>query len=258
MVGSSEKLKRLAAHAEDVKRELVITKQYQPAGKDILIVTHNQLDYLKQCVESVRLHTQDYQLYVWDNASDRETQDWLGEQSDIIVTRSETNEGFIIPNNRLVKQGHNPYIILLNNDTVVLPDWDKAMIAFIQQTGAAQVGYVGGWINEEGKGALFGWGSGVHYIPGWCFTIPRAVYDEYGLFDEENYSFAYCEDADFSFRLTEAGRQIHALHLDLVFHYENTTIKTVHQLRDCRTSFVANHAFLKGRWKHRFAVSPCA
>jgi GT2 family glycosyltransferase len=257
LVSVAEKLQLIALYGDEFRRELLMAHTYMPVDKDILIVTHDELERLRRCIESVRQHTENYKIYVWDNASGAETQEWLRSQPDLKVTRSETNEGFIVPNNRLIAQGDSPYVILLNNDTEVHPGWDKAMVGYLQATGAAQVGYVGGWLNEEGRGYLFGFGSDVHYIPGWCFAIPRAVYLEFGLFDEETFRFAYCEDADFSLRLTNAGWEIRALHLDLVTHHENTTIKKVHELRDCRSSFDENHAALRQRWGHRFNSNPC-
>lgn len=45
----------------------------QDASKDILIVVHNQLDYVKQCIQSIQEHTNNYHIYIWDNGSDDET-----------------------------------------------------------------------------------------------------------------------------------------------------------------------------------------
>lgn len=233
---------------EEIRRELVCAAACEPAEKDILVVVHDQLPYLEACIESIRCETQDYRLYVWDNGSSAETASWLASQPDIHLVRWETNEGFIIPNNRLISLGSSPYVILLNSDTIVLSGWDRAMLGYLQQNAdVAQVGYIGGYI-EGGKGSRFGYGSQVDYIPGWCFCIPRPIYNKFGLFDEENLEFAYCEDADFSLRLQEAGLRIHALHLDLVYHHENKTISEVAKVRDCRTTFEKNHRYLDARW----------
>lgn len=240
---------------QEIEKELLLAHTYEPVAKDILIVTHDQLPYLKQCVQSIRDNTENYKIYLWDNGSSSVVQEWLFSQDDITVTRSETNEGFIVPNNRLIAQGHSEYVILLNDDTVVYPGWDKAMIGYIQATGAAQVGYIGGRLDEDFKGTNFGWGSDVEYIPGWCFAIPRKVYDRYGLFDQWYLKLAYGEDADFSLRLTTNGERIHALHLGLVFHHENMTIKNLAENHDFRTSFDENHALLKWRWGGYHAAS---
>ena len=98
------------------------------------------------------------------------------------------------------------------------------------------------------EGAGFGFGSEYDYICGWCMCFERSIYNEFGLFDDENLSFAYGEDADFSLRLKEAGKEIYALHLDLVKHFGNKTINAVSKELDVKTSFDANHKYLKSRW----------
>lgn len=256
-------LERLISFPEEIEKELLLAHTYEPVAKDILIVTHNQLPFLKQCVQSIRDNTKDYHIYLWINGSSLNdttllaVQEWAFSQEDMTVTYSETNEGFIIPNNRLIAQGSSPYVILLNDDTVVYPGWDKAMIGYIQQTGVAQVGYIGGKLDSNAKGVNFGWGSSVDYIPGWCFAIPRSVYERYGLFDEENLRFAYGEDSDFSLRLIAAGERIHALHLGLVFHHENKTIGNLTGKHDLQANFDENHDVLRRRWVWRLPPSTC-
>ena len=51
----------------------------------ILILTYNQLEYTKLCIESIRKFTpkDKYELIVVDNNSTDETVKWLKEQSDI-------------------------------------------------------------------------------------------------------------------------------------------------------------------------------
>lgn len=242
---------RISGYHDQILQELLCANKYEPAEKDILIVVHNQIEYLKKCVDSVRKNTKKYQIYIWDNASDKETKEWISSQNDIICVRSEINEGFIKPNNALAKMSTNPYIILLNSDTEVLPDWDKAMIAHIQQHNFSQVGYLGGILNSKGKGVKFSFGSEIDYIPGWCFCIPRKIYDEFGLFDEKYLYFAYCEDSDFSMRLLDAKKNIFSLHLGLVIHHENKTIKEVAKTHDCRKSYDHNHEIIEKRYFYK-------
>jgi GT2 family glycosyltransferase len=248
MITDLSQASRICSFQSEIRQELLTASAYEVAHKDILIVVHNQLVYLKNCVESIRQHTEDYKLYVWDNASNEETKDWLADQKDITVLRSRENLGFIVPNNRMAAISQSPYLIFLNSDTLVYPGWEKAMIAFLQR-GFSQVGYMGGYLDHQGFGAAFGFGSKCDYISGWCFAIPRTIYQRFGLFDEENLDFAYCEDADLSLRLREAGLTIHALHLGLVYHYQNKTITEVAKVRDCSKSIAANHLYLQKRWK---------
>jgi len=242
---------RVADYRNEIMRELACTMQYKPASKDILIVVHSQLPYLKKCIFSIRKHTQNYKILVWDNGSDEETSFWIKHQNDITSFRSEENLGFIIPNNTLAKKSNSEYIILLNSDTEVMPDWDCAMIAHIQQYGYSQVGYLGGFLDHNGKGVRFGFGGDVDYIPGWCFCIPKSVYNHYGLFDEKNLEFAYCEDSEFSLRITDCGEKIYSLHLGLCVHYENVTIKEVQKSINCHLTYEKNHHYIMKTYGHR-------
>lgn len=244
---------RIDLFADTIKQELLVSSLYQDCKKDILIVVHNQLPYLIKCVESIRKNTDHYQIYLWNNNSDTETKNWIDAQQDIVCVHHPENIGFIIPNNKLIELGSGDFVILLNSDTEVLPSWDKAMISQIQTNNFAQVGYLGGILNTDGKGSVFRFGSEIDYLCGWCFCISRKIYEKYGLFDDVNLQFAYCEDSDFSLRLTENHEKIYALHLGLVTHHENKTIKAVMNHIDCKQSFLKNHNFIKKKWSHKFS-----
>ena len=242
---------RMSEYHRQIIDELFCASRCEPAEKDIIIVVHNQLDYLVRCIHSIRSNTERYKIYVWDNNSDEDTARWLSSQTDIRCVRHHENIGFIKPNNALIRLGDSPYVICLNSDTEVVKGWDSAMISQIQKNGFSQVGYIGGRLNSKGRGYQFGFGENIDYIPGWCFCIPRLVYERHGLFDEDNLCFAYCEDSDFSMRLTESGCRIYALHLGLVIHHENKTIKEVMKTTDCNSTYERNHDFMARRWGHR-------
>jgi cellulose synthase/poly-beta-1,6-N-acetylglucosamine synthase-like glycosyltransferase len=243
--------------------EIALASVSDPVWKDIIIVVRDQLPYLKMCIESVREHTKDYTLYIWDNGSGKETKEYLeqiqkehvmseSKDWDIEVWTSEKNEGFIKPNNRLAHEGQGEYIILLNSDTKVFKHWDTAMVGWLQHNEeVAQVGYWGGHLGPDGRG--FGGDNGyeIDYIPGWCFCISRETYNKHGLFDDANLDFAYCEDADFSLRLLESGKKLYALHVPLVFHYQNKTIQAVRKEGeiDVLSTFNHNHEYISRRWK---------
>lgn len=243
---------RVQTFHDEIKNELLLTHSYEPVDKDILIVVHNQLPYIRACLESIQAATENYNLYVWDNASDEETKNWLRTQADIrtikVLLRSEENLGFIVPNNELARLTKSPYIVLLNSDTVVSPGWDKAIVTHLQ-LGYAQVGFSGGYVAADFKGNTGGFGSGVDYIEGWAVGLTRGVYNNVGLFDSQNLRFAYGEDFDLSMRIKEAGYSVYALHLDLVKHFGHKTITEVAKTRDCRKSYEDNHLYLAGRWK---------
>ena len=231
----------------EIMEELQVVNSSIDASKDIIIVIHNQLPYLKVCIESVMANTKNFHLYLWDNASDAETEEYLNQ---VDVMRSGANLGFIEPNNEMVNWGDGDYIVLLNSDTKVFDGWDKAMIGYLQQhADIAQVGYLGGVLSEEGKGIRADFGFDVDYICGFCTCLKRTTFEKFGLFDKR-LKFAYCEDADLSLRLKAAGLKVYALHLMLVHHYENKTIIAVQSEGsiDVLSSFTHNHKFLREKW----------
>lgn len=251
-----DNLDKFEKFKQEVQNELVIAADARSPTKDIIVVVHNQLKYLKICVDSIRESTQNFCLYIWDNASSREVQEYYDEllktdDGSIKIHRCGKNEGFIYPNNECAKLGKGEFIICLNSDTKVFPNWDRVMTGFLDvNPEVAQVGFWGGHMDAEGRG--FGGDNGyeIDYIPGWCFCIKRETYNQFGLFNE-NLKFAYCEDADLSLRLKSSGRKIYALHAPLVYHYQNRTIEEVHEKGeiDVESTFRENHEYLKDRWK---------
>lgn len=237
-------------------REEVLSASPEPREKDILLVVRDQLDYVKECVSSIQHHTENYHLFIYDNGSLPETRDYLrGLGDDVTLCRDEENKGFIYPNNFLIQHGNAPYVILINSDAIVYEGWDLVLTGFLEKNPAfAQVGFMGGYLDSNGKGIRGGFGSSVDYVCGWCFCIPRYVYNEFGLFDDKNLKFAYCEDSDFSMRLKEAGRKIHALGVPLAYHYGNKTVLEVMKQQDINPFVIANHEYLRKRWR-RFLPS---
>jgi len=239
---------------EVLKEELQCASEAIHYTKDILIIVHDQLDFVKICIDSIQRNTQNYNIFLWDNGSYPPTADYLKELADthgnIFLHREEENIGFIEPNNRLAEMTASPYIVLLNSDTKVYSGWDLAMTGWLQKhPEVAQVGYHGGWLNSQGKGVRFGFGGDVQYICGYCFCIPRATYEEFGLFDETNLEFAYFEDSDYSLRLQEAGKKIYALNVRLVHHFENRTVKQVIKEKDISPYLSKNSLYIQSRWR---------
>lgn len=248
---------------EFAKKEILQADKAKGIWKDIIVVVHDQLEYFKPCIDSLREHTRNFNLYIWDNASGEETQQYLKELEKeytslkdpdwtLTVRRSDVNLGFVQPNNDLAFLGKGEYIVLLNSDTIVFDKWDSAMIAFLlENPDVAQVGYAGGLLGSDGIGSDVNRGYKADYIPGWCFCISRKTYEKHGLFDGLNLKFAYFEDSDLSLRLKESGNEIYALHSALVYHYQNKTMNKVQQedkSLESQQSFMANKEYFQKKW----------
>lgn len=245
---------------EALKDELSYLYSYTqitpPPSKDILIVVHDQLDLIKNCITSIYTTTSNFTLYIWDNGSMEPTKKFLELISrihdNVVLIRSEENLGFIKPNNNLAKLGTSDYIVLLNSDTKVMKDWDSAMLSWMWgHPNCKIVGYQGGLLMENGRGSPNpGYGDKIDYVCGWCLSVKREDYLKMGLFDEVNLSFAYGEDSDFSLRFKESGYDIYALRMNLVWHLGNATSKEVANEMDTSKTFDANHKYIKNRHAH--------
>lgn len=238
----------LRYHSDDIRAELLNSQQYQAVHKDIIIVVHDQLECIQNCINSIKRYTKDYTLHIWDNASQAATAEYLKSlECDLI--RSEENLGFIIPNNRMVERCKSPYIILLNSDTIVRQGWDEMMIAWMQtHPDVGAVAYMGGKLNSQMIGDRGALGNDVDYLCGWCLCFPKYIYDEIGLFDEENLEFAYGEDSDFSLRIKDAGKSLYAMCSDFVLHWGGKTVAVVQHEKNTSQSFLKNHDYLVRRW----------
>lgn len=237
---------------EAMIEELLAQAAYSHVMKDIIIIVKDQFEYVKKCLESVFACTTNFNLYVWDNGSGPETANYLRslEGDGIVVVRSEENEGFILPNNRLAALGESPYLILLNSDTEVKTGWDEALIGWLQRNPATGiVGFEGGLLNAEGMGVNVNHGAEIDYVAGWCLAMSRDTYGILGLFDEQNLKFAYCEDTDLGLRAMEAGLGVYALNLELVLHHANITSRAVSRERNMKPEFLQNHEYIRNRWE---------
>jgi len=235
------------SYHEELKQELIILQNYEPVHKDILIVVCDQFEYINACIDSIYEHTKDFTLYIWDNGSQQQTASYLQNLKNVHYHRSDENLGYIIPNNRLAVLGSSPYLILLNSDTIVLENWDKTMISWLQMhPKIAAIGYGGSKLDQDFHGGYPAWGYEADYVCGWSLTLRRNILNKFGLFDEEHLQFAYGEDSDFCFRVREMGYQTYVMHLGLVEHFGNCTV--VHFRDKLAPFFEANHAYLKRKW----------
>ena len=256
----------LEKYHTEIAEDLAKCFPYKESTKDIIMIVHNELDYVRLAIDSVISNTSNFNLYVWDNGSDPSVAEYLFDKmyslednldKNMIVVRSIKNLGFVIPNNNLVKLGSGQYVILLNSDTQVYAGWDRHLIGFLQNNpDYLEVGYQGGILDETGLGIDASLGNDIDYICGWCACFARNTYNAFGLFDDK-FEFAYFEDADFSLRLKKDGHKIYALHLATAHHFGNKTIKTVQKSGNefvCQT-FQKNHEYMKKKWSECLEVN---
>jgi GT2 family glycosyltransferase len=92
----------------------------------VTIVTYNSAPLLARCLDSVARQTfRDLGVWLWDNASDDGTLDIVADRIDELrATRfSNANVGFAAAQNRLISSTDSDYVLALNPDVVLEPDY---------------------------------------------------------------------------------------------------------------------------------------
>lgn len=109
-----------------------ITKHHNSSKADyrfsILIPTWNNLDYLKLCISSIKRNSSlDIQLIVIVNEGNDGTVEWLKEQGDVDFILSKENIGICYALNISRSLIKSDYMVYMNDDMYVLPNWDTEL-----------------------------------------------------------------------------------------------------------------------------------
>jgi GT2 family glycosyltransferase len=169
----------------------------------IIVPVFNQLGYTKQCVQSVIDMSQeyDYELIIVANGCTDKTEEWvLGLESKSIVLCSYKEPlGFGGATNAGICLSRGEYLILLNNDCVILP-YGQLWIELLEEP-----------FKNDPKmgitGPLLYWSdiTKMNALVFFCAMIHKKVIDKIGLLDNETFPIGAGEDADYCARSQEAG-----------------------------------------------------
>lgn len=215
----------------------------------IAIISYNSSAKLEDCFNSLKSQNYPWELVdlilVDNNSSDNSIA--LAETSfaSVRIIKNSDNKGFAGANNQayeLAKSLKVDYLVLLNDDTVVAPDWLDHLIDTAEQDdriGAVQSKLML-WpekhlINSFGNAFTFlGFGYCNHYrqadrsetvpfeVPyasGAAVAIKMSALEKIGLFSDD--FFMYHEDADLGWRLRLAGYKILLDPKSVVYHKYN-------------------------------------
>ncbi len=256
----------------------------------ICIPTLQACSLLRDALASIyeNTHAITFEIIVVDNHSDDGTVEMLRDEfPGVPVIVNDHNAGFTRPTNQALRVSCGRYALLLNNDTLVLPDALDRLVAYMEAH--PHVGICGPKVlNRDGtlqkqcrrsyatpwdlfcyfsglaalfpKSRLFGrylmtyMDEDVTHpadaISGSCMLIRRAVLDAVGLLDER--LFAYQEDADFCFRAKQAGWEIMYYPDVQIIHYASHGGSRVNPYRSIyewhRSYFLYYHKNLASRY----------
>ncbi|MEW8956926.1 glycosyltransferase [Clostridium sp.] len=210
-------------------------------GTSIIILTHNQLNYTKICIDSIRQYTkdEDYEIIIVDNNSTDETRAWLEENKDLKVILNNENMGFPKGCNQGIEIADKENdILLLNNDVIVTENWlsnlrtclysDEKIGAVGPVTNSASYGQsiavnyssieeIHRFASDFNKSNKELWERRIKLI-GFCLLIKREVIDKVGVLDERFFPGNF-EDDDYSMRVIKEGYKLILCRDTFIHHY---------------------------------------
>ncbi len=209
----------------------------------IVIPAWNQLEYTRQCINSILAYTTlPYELILVDNGSRDGTLKYFMSIKGATVIHNPQNQGYARGNNQGIRRAKGEYILLLNNDTIVTHRWLELLLNCLNSNPefgtvaprsnfAAITGYEG--LNFDSTSEMQAYARHhnrcdpskwfcVEWLPGFCLLIRRSVLEQVGLLDEK-FHLGLCEDVDLCRRIAKAGYQNVCAGDTFVFHYGSRT-----------------------------------
>lgn len=242
---------------------------------DIVICIHNALEDVQRCIASVQAHTTGpYHLILVDDGSAAPTRDYLAENfghaEGITLVRHEQAGGYTKAANAGMRAGKSPFIVLLNSDTIVGPEWlDRLMACLLSDAQIALVGPLSncaswqsvpeiesrtggdwaenplpeGWTTEQMARQIAADSLRIYprlgFINGFCQLLRRAATDVVGLLDEQAFPQGYGEENDLCLRLRKAGWSLAVADDVWVYHAQSKSYSNERRKRLCDAAALA-------------------
>lgn len=245
----------------------------------VVIPIHGKPAYTLACLRSIVRHAPKaaFEVIVVDDASPDDSVERLAQVDGLRLLRNERNLGFVGTCNAGAAAARGEFLLFLNNDTQVMPNWlDGLLCCFADRADCGIAGsrlvYPDGRLQEAG-GLVFAdgscWTSGrfeqrdapawryrreVDYVSGASLMIRREVFDRAGGFDQR-YAPAYYEDADLAFAVRQLGLEVCYEPSSTVIHCEGISAGTdLHS--GMKRHQVINQATFVAKWENALRAQP--
>ena len=240
----------------------------------IIVVSYNNLAYLKLCLEGIFEYSNypSYEVIVVDNGSRDGSTEYLRgkkEEGKIEVILNPENLGFAIANNQGIEISSGEYIILLNDDVVVTQNWISGLLSYLDLAGVGMVGPVTNEIGNEAKietayssiDEMRKWSRDytrkhkneyleMKMLALFCVAFKRSLLNEIGLLDER-FEVGMFEDDDFSLRVKKAGYKTICAEDVFIHHFGKVSFKKMEE-QEYRKLFDRNRQLFENKWNTRW------
>ena len=240
----------------------------------IIIPVYNKWHLTSACISSI-LETCDgsisYEILLADDGSKDETT-----QGDTIfpglrIARTPQNMGFLRNCNNAAQQARGRHILLLNNDTIVFPNWLSSLHELMESDEKAgligsKLIYPSGEIQEAGgviwnDASALNYGHGdpynhcghcsfireADYISGASILVRGSLWREMGGFDQR-YKTAYCEDCDLAMEVRAHGLRVLYQPASTIIHFEHQSYADADAASQNELQKI-NSRILREKWK---------
>lgn len=253
-----------------IENKVVEINQNKPKVS-IILVTYNNLDFTKACLDSMEKFNNyiNCEIIVVDNLSQDGTREYLVEyerkHSNFKAILHDCNSGFAAGNNIGINESTGEYVILLNNDTVVTPNWIENLIKSFKLDN--NIGMIGPRTNNIGNESRLKihytnteqmleksydiYYENVHnkyHIPilaFFCVAIKREIIEKIGLLDEA-YGIGMFEDDDYCMRVKEQGYKLICADDVFIHHHLGASFDKNPEWKE--QLFKKNKAIYESRW----------
>jgi len=208
----------------------------------IIILNYNGTKFLQDCIDSIIRETNSpYEIIVVDNNSPDNSGELFSKKfPEIKFILNENNVGVPEGLNIGIKNSSGDFVVLLNNDLIVMPDWLENFFKAYEKTGNALYQPKSLKFRDpsvlDGTGCminLFGFGFArnkgvkdegkyskqeeISYASGTCMFAPKKIFDEIGYFDPT--FFAYHEELDLGWRARIFGYRSYYVPQAIIHHH---------------------------------------
>jgi len=208
----------------------------------IIILNYNGTKFLQDCIDSIIRETNSpYEIIVVDNNSPDNSGELFSKKfPEIKFILNENNVGVPEGLNIGIKNSSGDFVVLLNNDLIVMPNWLTNFFKAYEKTGNALYQPKSLKFRDpsvlDGTGCminLFGFGFArnkgvkdegkyskqeeISYASGTCMFAPKKIFDEIGYFDPT--FFAYHEELDLGWRARIFGYRSYYVPQAIIHHH---------------------------------------
>ena len=187
----------------------------------IVVLNWNGKELLRNCLASIRAQdTADLEIIIADNNSSDGSAEFVRENyPGVSVLGLKENLGYTGANNAAARRARGAYLVFLNNDTRLAPDFIRELFRFISDNPRAKIiaareySYDGKTFVSQRDGFDFlGYGCAFRegktcIAPGCAFIIEKELFSRLGGFDEK--MFIFHEEIDLCWRAFLVGEEVH-------------------------------------------------